>query len=192
MTAPNDVAGFFGATSGKGISFPNAGDSVTGIITAIHPPEQQTDPATQSLSFDKNGRPKMQVRIDLLTELRDSGIEHDDGSRTLYVRGWMKGSVGDALRKAGEKEPRIGGKLTVTFTHQEAPSAPGLSGVKKFDAVYEPPLSAAGQHFAEPAKKGAKAPAKPSGISDAAWAGMDAATKASVAKSMSDDNTPPF
>lgn len=191
MTAPQDVAGFFGATSGKGISFPNPGDSVTGVITAIHPPEQQTDPATQALSFDKNGRPKMQVRIDLATDRRDPTIEGDDGSRTLYVRGWMKGSVGDALRKAGVKEPKIGGKLTVTFTHQEAPSAPGLSGVKKFDAVYEPPLSEVGQHFAEPAKKGAKAPAKPAGISDAAWAGMDDATKASVAKSMAAD-TPPF
>lgn len=189
MTASTqDVAGFFGATSGKGISFPNPGDSVTGVITAIHPPEQQTDPATQALAFDKNGRPKMQVRIDLATDLRDAGIEHDDGSRTLYVRGWMKGSVGDALRKAGEKEPKIGGKLTVTFTHQEAPSAPGLSGVKKFDAVYEPPLSAAGQHFATPEKAG---PTKPAGISEAAWAGMDAATKASVAKSMS-DTQPPF
>ncbi len=191
MTAStNDVAGFFGATSGKGISFPNPGDSVTGFITAIHPPEQQTDPATQALAFDKNGRPKMQVRIDLSTDLRDQGIEHDDGSRTLYVRGWMKGSVGDALRKAGEKEPKIGGKLTVTFTHQEAPSAPGLSGVKKFDASYEAPPSAAAQHFATPEKAAAKEPKKPSGISAAAWAGMDAATKKSVAESMND--TPPF
>lgn len=189
MTVANDVAGFFGATSGKGISFPNPGDSVTGIITAIHPPEQQTDPATQALAFDKNGRPKMQVRIDLATDLRDPAIEHDDGSRTLYVRGWMKGSVGDALRKAGEKEPKIGGKLTVTFTHQEAPSAPGLSGVKKFDAVYEPPLSEAGQHFAAASSSG-KEPKKPAGISAAAWAGMDAATKQAVAGSMND--APPF
>lgn len=185
-----DVAGFFGATGGKGISFPNPGDSVTGKITAIHKPEQQTDPASQALAFDKNGKPKMQVRIDLSTEMRDPNIEHDDGSRTLYVRGWMKGSVGDALRKAGEKEPKIDGKLTVTFTHQEAPSAPGLSGVKKFDATYEPPPSAAAQHFATPEKAAAKEPKKPSGISAAAWAGMDAATRASVAESMND--TPPF
>jgi len=186
MTTTQDVAGFFGATSGKGISFPNPGDTVTGIITAVHPPEQQTDPATQALAFDKNGRPKMQVRIDLATDLRDPQIDGDDGSRTLYVRGWMKGSVGDALRKAGEKEPKVGGKLTVTFTHQEAPSAPGLSGVKKFDATYEPPASATAQHFAAPA-----GPKKPAGISDAAWNGMDAATKASVAKSMG-DTEPPF
>lgn len=191
MTVPvQDVAGFFGATSGKGISFPNPGDSVTGTITAVHKPEQQTDPATQALAFDRNGRPKMQVRIDLDTDLRDPAIENDDGSRTLYVRGWMKGSVGDALRKAGEKEPKVGGRLTVTFTHQEAPSAPGLSGVKKFDAVYEPPPSATAQHFAAPNKSSKKEPQKPAGISAAAWAGMDEATKISVANSMND--APPF
>lgn len=184
-----DVAGFFGATSGKGISFPNPGDTVTGTITAVHPPEQQTDPATQALAFDRNGRPKMQVRIDLATDLRDPEIDNDDGSRTLYVRGWMKGSVGDALRRAGEKEPKIGGKLTVKFTHQEAPTAPGLSGVKKFDAWYEPPASATATHFARPVS--GHEPEKPAGISQAAWDAMDGATRKTVAATMA-DSAPPF
>lgn len=39
-----DLGGFFGATRGKGVSFPNPGDSVTGTITAVHQPEQSTDP----------------------------------------------------------------------------------------------------------------------------------------------------
>lgn len=192
----DSVGGFFGATRGRGISFPTVGDSVTGTIVTVHPPEQSTDPATQQPAFDRNGKPKMQVRIDLETDLREADDPDDDGSRTLYVRGWMRGSIADALRDVGETEPKPGGVLTVTFTHQDAPTSPGLSGIKKFSATYKPPPSGTAQHFAAGGQLGAAAaakpqPVKPAAISDTAWAAMDAATRATVAATMGSD-APPF
>lgn len=188
------VGGFFGATRGRGISFPNLGDSVTGTIVAIHPPEQATDPSTQAPAFDRNGRPKMQVRIDLETAQRDPEDPDDDGARTLYVRGWMRGTIADALREVGETEPKPGGVLTVTFTHQEKPTSPGLSGIKKFSAVYKPPPSGVAEHFAAPAAAATvkPPPVKPAAISDAAWAAMDEATQRTVAATMSGSDEPPY
>lgn len=191
------VGGFFGATRGRGVSFPTVGDSVTGTITEVHPPEQSTDPATQQPAFDRTGKPRMQVRIDLDTAQRDPDDPDDDGSRTLYVRGWMRGSIADALKEVGETEPKVGGVLTVTFTHQDAPTSPGLSGIKKYEAVYKAPPSGVAEHFGTGAQPGpAKAkPAvvKPAAISDAAWAAMDEATRATVAATMGgSDDGPPF
>ena len=85
--------------------------------------------------------------------MRDPDDSDDDGARTLYVRGWMRGTIADALREVGETEPKPGAVLTVTFTHQEKPTSPGLSGIKKFSAVYKPPPSGVADHFAPPAAK---------------------------------------
>jgi hypothetical protein len=189
------VGGFFGATRGRGISFPNVGDSVTGTIVAVHPPEQSTDPATNTPAFDRTGKPKMQVRIDLETAQRDPEDPDDDGARTLYVRGWMRGSIADALREVGETEPKPGGVLTVTFTHQEKPTSPGLSGIKKFTAAYKPPPSGVADHFGTGGRVEAPPvvakPVKPADFSDAAWAAMDEATQRTVAKAMSGSDEPP-
>lgn len=189
------VGGFFGATRGRGISFPNPGDSVSGTIVAVHPPEQATDPSTQAPAFDRNGKPKMQVRIDLETTQRDPEDPDDDGSRTLYVRGWMRGTIADALKEVGETEPKPGGVLTVTFTHQEKPTSPGLSGIKKFSAVYKPPPSGVADHFGTtgvPAAAAVPPPVKPAAISDAAWAAMDDPTRRTVAATMGGSDEPPF
>ena len=60
------------------------------------------------------------------TDERDPSDQFDDGARTLYVRGWMTGAIGDAVRKASAREPQIGGKLTVTYTGDGQPSRPGI------------------------------------------------------------------
>jgi hypothetical protein len=154
----------------------------------VHPPEQQTDFETRLPVAGK-----YQIRIDLLTDERDPEIEGDDGTRTLYVKGWMQGSIGDALRKAGVKEPQKGAKLTVKYTGDGAPTRPGLRGPKQYEAHYEP----SGGFFTG---NGSAAPAQaqipespPPGIDPAAWAAMPAQAKqaiANVSAGMSD--TPPF
>lgn len=183
--------GSFFSGGGNAVSFPTIGSSVTGTISAVHPPEPVMDPATRKPSTDKNGRTKMQVRIELATDERDPTDEFDDGSRTLYVKSWMSNAIGDALRKAGKTEPEIGGKLTVTFTSEE-PTAPGLNPAKKYSAVYVPPkagASAVASHFNAGASND---PVKPDSISETAWAAMDASTRASVAASLSSVGAPPF
>lgn len=177
------LGGFFGG--GKGISWPDQPPkTISGTITAVHPPEPVNDP--------KTGKPtdRMQVRIELDTDERDPDAGgFDDGARTLYVKSYMRSAIGDALRRAGVKEPAIGGKLTVTFVRTEPADRPGLSPSKHFEATYAPPASGVAQHFgtatpAAPAAPAAPAPVKPAAISDVAWAAMDAATRATVSATM--------
>lgn len=147
MTQPT-IGGFF-TGGGKGITWPeqpgayNADGtpgrtSVSGTITAIHPAEEILDPKDQK----PTGR--FQVRMELATDERDPQADFDDGARTLYVKSYMRGAIGDALRRQGLKEPKVGGKLTVVFTKTEPPERPGLSASKHFEATYEPPAAAPG------------------------------------------------
>lgn len=133
MTQPNAVASFF-TGGGKGITWPDQPPkTISGTITMVHPPEPVMDP--------KTGQPtdKQQIRIELTTNERNPEIEFDDGGRTLYVKSYMRGAIGDALKKVGEKEPKVGGTLQVTFTHLEPPERPGLSPSKHFDVQYQAP-----------------------------------------------------
>lgn len=192
MTQPQSVDSFFSG-GGKSVKFPTIGTSVTGTIAAVHSPEQQTTPQGDPVVDKKTGAPKMQVRIELITDERDPSDENDDGRRTLWVKGWLKGAIGDALRRAGVSgSPAIGGKLTVTFTEEE-PNV-GLSPTKKYSATYVPP-SATGDFFgggqpsqaaAPPAAPAAEPlPPKPAAISQEAWNQMPDATKRQVAQTMS-------
>ena len=176
------LGGFFGG--GKGITWPDQPPkSITGKITLVHPPEPVNDP--------KTGQPtdRKQVRIELETTERDPEQQFDDGARTLYVKSYMRSAIGDALRRAGVKEPEVGGTLTVTFVRTEPADRPGLSPSKHFEATYTPPSKGVAEHFgtaAAPAvaAPAAPAPVKPASISDAAWASMDDATKATVSATM--------
>lgn len=179
------IGGFFSGGA-KGITWPDEPPaSVTGTIEAVHPPEEILDP--------KDDKPtgKYQIRIVLATDQRDSTIEDDDGRRTLYVKSWMRGAVGDALRKAGAKEPQVGARLTVTFTHTQPPDRPGLSKSKHYVAEYVPAANAAAGQFLNggepPTSNGSTGPQRPTSIPEAAWAAMDPATKATVAAA----STPP-
>ena len=188
------LGGFFGG--GKGITWPDQPPkSISGTITCVHAPEAVQDP--------KTGKPtdRKQVRIELDTSERDPESQFDDGARTLYVKSYMRGAVGDALRRAGVREPAIGGTLTVTFVRTEPADRPGLSPSKHFEATYAPPSKGVAEHFTNgaapaapgaPAAPAAPAPVKPASISDVAWAAMDDATKATVSATMAATATPPF
>ena len=122
------------------------------------PPEQQKDFDTQQPLPGK-----WQIRIELQTDQRDPDIDNDDGTRVLYVKGWMQGAVSEALRKAGAKEPEVGGKLAVTWSSTAPPSRPGLQGAHQYTATYTAP-SKAGSFFQEAgngAKKDAPVPMLP-------------------------------
>lgn len=188
------LAGFFSG-GGKTAKFPTIGTTVSGTIRAVHPPEAQTD-----LTTGKEIPDKYQVRIDLDTDDRDPSDPEDTGSRTLYVKGWMRGAIGDAVRRAGvQGPPAPGGRLTVTFS-SEKPSGVGLSPTKIYDAVYVPPSAASTAGFfgggapaAAPAPTNGGGPQKPDSIDGKAWDAMDASTKAAVAATMSQlSDQPPF
>jgi len=179
MSEPT-IGGFFGG-GGTSAKFPQQGAKVEGTITKVHPPEQQRDFDTQQPIPGK-----YQVKIELATEERDPNIDGDEGARTLYVKGWMQGAIGDALRKAGAKEPEVGGKLAVTWSSTAPPSRPGLQGAHQYTATYTPP-SKAGSFFQEAgtdngASKDAPIPdSPPPGIDAEAWKLMPPAAKQAIA-----------
>lgn len=150
MTQPT-IGGFF-TGGGKGITWPDtpgAPDAngqpgrtmVTGTISAVHPAEEILDPK------DQKPTGKFQVRIELMTAERDPQADFDDGARTLYVKSYMRGAIGDALRRQGLKEPKVGGTLTVTFIKTEPAERPGLSPSKHFEAHYAPPTASTAGYF---------------------------------------------
>jgi hypothetical protein len=189
MTAPNSVAGFFSSGGGKGAKFPTVGTTVTGTITAVHPPENQTDFETRQPIEGK-----FQVRIDLATDERDPADQFDDGSRTLYTKGWLIGAIGDAVRKAGAKEPAVGGTLTVSYTGNAPASRPGINGAKQYSATYTPPVAnqaPTAEFFGNTtAAPTAGDDTPPTGIDAAAWAAMPADAKAAVRASLAGTAAP--
>lgn len=185
--------GDFFSGGAKGITWPDEPPaSVTGAITAVYPPEEILDP--------KDSKPtgKYQIRIMLQTDLRDPEIDDDDGRRTLYVKSWMRGAVGDALRKAGAKQPEIGATLTVKFVRTEAAERPGLSKSKHYEATYVPAASAAAGQFLDgngtSAATSEPPPQRPPSITEGSWAAMDPATQKAVVRTMApvSGGEPPF
>lgn len=183
MTEQPTVGGFF-SPFGTSAKFPTLGSTVTGIITKIHPPELQKDYDTQQPIPGK-----YQIRIELDTDERDPEIDGDDGKRTLYVKGWMQGAIGDALRKAGVAEPEVGAKLAVTWSGTAPPTNPRFQGAHQYTAVYTPSggfFNAAAPTDAAAAGNGAKqqAPipeAPPAGIDAEAWKQMPEPAKQAIA-----------
>jgi hypothetical protein len=190
------VAGFFGGGN-PSAKFPTISTTIAGRITAVHPPEDQTDFETR---LPVPG--KKQVRIELATELRDPDIADDDGARVLYVRGWMTGAIGDALRKAGAAEPTVGGRLAVTYIGDGPPTRPGLKGPKLYAATYAPAPKTGG-FFANGgpvAGSASSADDRPAGFTAADWHAMPEAARAAVrtmhgagvGATLAADDEPPF
>lgn len=193
MSTPSLESFFFGG-GGKSVSWKDKpiGTSVTGTIVAVNPPQQQTDPVDGKPQFKRDGvTPKMSVRIDLATAERDPQDPDDDGSRGLYVQGWMQGAIGDALRKAGRQgPPEVGGTLTVTLSEREPNANPALNAINKFTAVYvSPSAQSTGEFFNGSAPPATPEPVlnRPHGITEAAWAIMPEETKKQLVATL-----PPF
>lgn len=141
------------------------GGGVIGEILSMNKQNQtkyQSNPPEPIL--DKEGKPKQELKIVLQTELRDwdkcakvpldedknpKPASEDDGKRAIYVRGWMTGAIGDAVKDATGKAgaPKIGGRLGVKLT-ELVPTTQG-NPYPKFEAVYEAPSGAEGFDFSK-------------------------------------------
>lgn len=195
MTEPT-IGSFFGGGGGRSVSWKDKpiGTTVTGVIKLVHPPQQQTDPVTGEPQFKKNKQPKLAVRIDLDTAERDPSDPDDDGSRGLYVQGWMQGAVGDALKKVGKTVPEPGATLSVTLSDRTPNENAMLSPINKFTATYVPGVPGTAAFFTPPANGAAPAVdtlQRPAAITEEAWKQMDPATRKAVASTMTSDE-PPF
>lgn len=138
---PNPADEFFGGGH-KSASFNGTAPiTVSGTITRVGEPVQQRDLVSGTPKTWDNGDPMMQLPVDVQTTLRES--DEDDGVRTLYIKGQMRAAIRDALRAAGSDGLRVGGTLSVTYTGDAKPSAPGLNGAKQYAATYSQPAAGA-------------------------------------------------
>lgn len=122
--------------------FPVPGTSYSGTITEQPVVEQQRDFQTGNPKFWDSGEPMLQLVVTIRTDLRDPAIADDDGKRRLYIKGQLKSAVQDAVRTAGARGLEVGGRLTVTYTHDGTASRPGFTPPKQFRADYTPAAQA--------------------------------------------------
>lgn len=133
---------FYGNSGGGAPSakFPTIGTTVGGVIKRTKL-SQQTKMETDELLYWPNGEPKMQNEIIVLTDERDPEITDDDGSRCIYVKGYMQSAVSDALADVGALKPEAGGTLLVTYTGDKASKTKGYQAAKVYEATYSPPTT---------------------------------------------------
>lgn len=113
-----------GGNSSPAISFPNLGDSVTGVVVKV---DERTDTFPDGTTKTwPNGDP-MKVYVFTL----DTG----DEERSLWVRGNMVTAVREASRAAGLRTV-IGQQLTVQH-HAVGDKKPGKFPAKLFRAKFE-------------------------------------------------------
>lgn len=141
---------------------------------------QQTDLETGELKFWPDGKPQMQLILNMQGEptgitwegnaYREVPLHDDDGARRLFVKGGLQAAVGKALRDAGRKL-EIGAYLEVTRTKDLPPTKKGYSGRHTFKAVWT--SAGANPHAATiMLKEAAEAPATaaPAAADENPWA----------------------
>lgn len=140
MSNPDD---FFGGGN-PSASFKELNVPVGGTVLSVGPERQQSDPKGELQWWDKaETQPKMQLPIDVQTDLRNPEDPSDDGVRTIYVKGDMKRAVGQAVRVAGQRgAPKVGGTLHVAWTASEAATVRGHNDKKIYSAKYTAPAPA--------------------------------------------------
>lgn len=131
------------------------GYTLTGVVTEIAE-VAQTDMATGKPEYWDDGKPKMQVRVLVQTDLREEKVDddgtvtpaaEDDGIRALYARGGKavgpKGgrTMKEAISAASVKyklRVKPGVKLTVKFLEEGSAPKPGFDKPKLYVAKIEP------------------------------------------------------
>jgi hypothetical protein len=143
----SDANSFLFGGGGKAAKFEEVGDQVTGTVVSYDVVQQTAMETNEPLTW-ADGKPRMQMIIDVQTDLGDG--DEDDGIRRVYAKGGnyevaegsgtsLKDAIRDAVKKAGEKEFATGATLTVAFTGMGKKTNRGFSAPKLFRARYEAP-----------------------------------------------------
>ncbi len=142
----NEIRDFLsGGRHHKALKFPTVGTEYAGTIIAAPEIRQQRDYVSKQPMTWPDGKPKMQLILELTLDAksREAG---DDDKRALYIQGQMRQALTEALADAGAEVPEIGGWLKVGYVGDQP--VPGLSAAKLYQIDYKPP---AGYEWAPPA-----------------------------------------
>jgi len=121
----------------KAAKFANIGDTIKGQICGYSTRQETAYGSGELLTFP-DGQPRMQIVIELDTDLSDG--PDDDGRRTVYCKRRMAKAIGEALRKAGGSELQEGATLTIKYVG-DATAEGTFAPAKLFKAKYEPPVA---------------------------------------------------
>lgn len=104
------------ASGGKSLKFETPGETYTGTVMGSTVRQMTEFGSGRPLTFD-NGDPQQQIVLTLKTDLRDPSDPADDGTRSLYIKGFgpQLRAFRAAVQAAGGK-PENGDTVTVTFT----------------------------------------------------------------------------
>ena len=156
------------------------GGGVVGKILSITKQDQKEYTTGKEIPLPKKpDQNKKEIKIILQTELRDWDkvatvpqddekndlpASEDDGRRAIYVRGWMTGAIGDAVKAATGQvgSPKVGGTLGVKVS-ELVESGKG-NPYPKYEAKYTAPDPAEG--FFEEGQAASEAKASEATASD--------------------------
>lgn len=134
-----DVSSFLlGGSAAPALKFPTVGTEHT--LTIIEPPElrDQTDFQTGELLTWKDGTPRKQLVVTGTVDESQREGSDDTLERRLYIKGQMQKAVGEAVREAGERDLKVGGKLWVKYTG-DGQAERGKNPPKQYAAKYKAP-----------------------------------------------------
>lgn len=177
------------------------GEGIKGTIAREPEVQQQRHYESDEPLFWDNGKPRLQLRLVLKTNLRDADLEDDEGLRAVFVKGRMHKAVAEAVRKSGAKGLEVGGELEVilsalipTFNDNGKPMkdaydfTASYAPVNKLDLVAEPEASSTVQaETAQPKETGFKLP---DGMTQEAFDALPPSVRDVLLKKNPDD--PPF
>lgn len=131
------------AGGSSSFKFDAIGTSHTGTIVNAEV-TQQTDFDSGDLLTWQDGKPRLQIVVNVTTDERDPSDPHDEGRRTFYFKGNALKALKAETSRLGVKELEPGGVLTVTFTAEGERGLGGRGNPQKIYSVqYQPPAQAA-------------------------------------------------
>lgn len=139
MSTDIDANDWLMSSGVRSAKFDKIGAAVVGFI--MRPPEvqQQRDITTGEPRTWGDGKPRMQMKVVLMTEERDAEDPEDTGERAVYIKGGLQKVVSQAVRAAGARGLEVGGKLMVRYVADGQPSSRGMNPPKLYEAKYKVP-----------------------------------------------------
>lgn len=134
----DDIDDLFGGNGGgpPTAKLSQPGDEVTGIIYKFER-RNETDDEDNVIMDPRTNKPKPLLVLHLITKLRDSEIEDDDGTRRLWLKGNGLWAFQGAVREIGVGvKPRVGGVARVWVDSLKPNANRNRKPIKQHGAKY--------------------------------------------------------
>jgi hypothetical protein len=127
-----------GGSAAPALKFPSVGTEYT--LTIIEKPElrERTNFQTGEVERWSDGNPKMQLVVTGTVDESHREGSDDTLERRLYIKGQMQKAVGEAVREAGERDLKVGGKLWIKYTG-DGQAERGKNPPKQYKSAYKAP-----------------------------------------------------